>query len=666
MTLRMTTFRLDETKSRGFGVILLAIGLVSMLGILSFTLSLFTAMHQKRIVAKINRVEGYYMGEVSAWHYYFTEKNAPSSLCQSSACAVNFENDYALRLPSSLIGDSTYPGNYEEGASLNVDTTLQYDTGRTIFRRYSVGNLNYLIANKENTPYCGRAKFSGKKSYGVCLVLFPETTPKSSTLPCPDGLRPIPSTLDCLGLFTPPASTTLKPVQLISTQAELQTVISDGNYKLAKDITLDSSFTPLSGTTSNIILDGDGHTISDFIVSTSPDGKLGLFKELNNSLIKNLKFKNIKLGSIGTTLVGALAASTNGGCIDRVSVEGGEITSYGTGGGLVGSSTGIIANSMANLTAVSIAEGSGTGGETGIIGILVGELLVTSSSTRLNLDSFSVSSSLIVNSYSLGDVKFSGEPKATQNLGGLVGNLQASVVRSCSGANITGAKQTGGLVGNASPNSGIFFTGLPQVIRSFASGSVIGTPTGGLVGGVASGGIFESYAMGSLNINRGSNLGGGNAGGLVGFLSLGEISNCFAQGSVSGNESAGLVGNNSGKIKSSYALGKILWGVDTGGLVARSAINLGHGPSGVDCFWDTQTSGRTTSSEGVGKTTKEMKTLATYQGGGSQANGSPGTTPGGRMPAMGGGQESSQGWDFDKVWILPPDDYPKLRWQVNK
>jgi len=65
------------------------------------------------------------------------------------------------------------------------------------------------------------------------------------------------------------------------------------------------------------------------------------------------------------------------------------------------------------------------------------------------------------------------------------------------------------------------------------------------------------------------------------------------------------------------------------------------------CFWDTQTSGRTWSAWGTGKTTAEMQIASTFL---------------------------DAGWDFvdetangseDIWWILEGQDYPRLWWEAS-
>jgi len=116
----------------------------------------------------------------------------------------------------------------------------------------------------------------------------------------------------------------------------------------------------------------------------------------------------------------------------------------------------------------------------------------------------------------------------------------------------------------------------------------------------------------------------------------GTIINCYATGSVGGICSAGgLVADNNSTIANCYAIGKVSgnskrksW---VGGLIARL-----NGPDEVlSSYWDTQTSGQTTSAGGTGKTTAEMKAAKTFLDG---------------------------GWDFNDVWdIVEHQSYPFLR-----
>jgi hypothetical protein len=131
----------------------------------------------------------------------------------------------------------------------------------------------------------------------------------------------------------------------------------------------------------------------------------------------------------------------------------------------------------------------------------------------------------------------------------------------------------------------------------------VNSGTGYYVGGLVGsnwGTITNCYSTGSVT-------GDYYVGGLVGINSD-TITNCYATGSVSGEfYVSGLVGQNYGTITNCYSTGSVSGYSGVGGLV-------GDGGGVVNSFWDIQTSGRTTSAGGSGKTTAEMKTASTYFG----------------------------------------------------
>jgi len=178
-------------------------------------------------------------------------------------------------------------------------------------------------------------------------------------------------------------------------------------------------------------------------------------------------------------------------------------------------------------------------------------------------------------------------------------------------AHITGNSHTGGLVG----------INYVSVFNCHCAGTVNGeNSTGGLVGWNC-GNVSNSYSAGSVD-------GQFYVGGLVGENYEGTISNSYSAGSVSGGSTGGLVGWNNGTLTNSYSVGSTSGSIYTGGLVGWN-----NGGTCNNCFWDTQTSGQTTSAGGTGKTTAEMKQKATFTN-----------------------------WDFDTVWdIVEGKTYPYLK-----
>lgn len=192
-------------------------------------------------------------------------------------------------------------------------------------------------------------------------------------------------------------------------------------------------------------------------------------------------------------------------------------------------------------------------------------------------------------------------------------------------ASVTGNASVGALVGVGGVNSG----GL--VTKSYATGTVTGVDNvGGLVGQLNGGAVSYSYATTDVT-------GSSSVGGLVGVINAaagGSVQNSYALGSVTGLGGAtigGLAGalNSVGTITNSYATGLLTTGGTKGGLV-------GSGTGAVtNSYWDTQTTGASSSSAGTGRTTAQMKDSINFTG-----------------------------WDFSNAWNIDSGatvSYPYLR-----
>ena len=214
-------------------------------------------------------------------------------------------------------------------------------------------------------------------------------------------------------------------------------------------------------------------------------------------------------------------------------------------------------------------------------------------------------------------------------VGGLMGfSEEGTTKNSYSTGSVTGNSSVGGLVG---------FNKEGAVTDSYSSGNVTGHwNIGGLVG-TNSGPVSNSYSTSSVT-------GTESIGGLVGWNDRGTVSDCYSSGSVSGEtDVGGLVGRNYGTVSNSYSMGIVIGGSRVGGLAGASYLTTVS-----DSFWDTQTSGQSTSIGGTGKTTVEMKSIATFSGAGwnivAVAN------PGTRNPSY--------------IWnIVDGQTYPFLSWQ---
>lgn len=138
---------------------------------------------------------------------------------------------------------------------------------------------------------------------------------------------------------------------------------------------------------------------------------------------------------------------------------------------------------------------------------------------------------------------------------------------------------------------------------------------GGVAGQTLNGDVYNIGITGEVN---GATMVGGavgdNGGGVMNVYSHAAIGGVPGSG-VGG----GLVGENHGFTIRSYSTGIVPSGPGKGGIIGHDA-----GSGGVSgAFWNTQTSGHLTSSDGTGKTTAELKNIATFTSTATVGLGSP-------------------------------------------
>jgi hypothetical protein len=267
----------------------------------------------------------------------------------------------------------------------------------------------------------------------------------------------------------------------------------------------------------------------------------------------------------------------------------------------------------------------------------------------------------VTDCYSIGTISGSGW---ASSVGGLVGyNRSGNMIQCYSSGAVSGEWNVGGLVGNNEGDlTNCYSTSTISCIESHGAGGLVGcndwrgTVTHCYATGDVSGHNYVG-GLGGLNCgvvtacnSIGAVTGDDYVGGLVG-ANPGIVIRCFSTGTVSGRdyvgglvggnydtEIGGLAGCNSGNVVNSYGTGLVSGtGWNVGGLVGRN-----DGGEVACSFWDTQTSGQTTSAGGIGLITSEMQMTATFL---------------------------EAGWDFvdetvngtyDIWWILEGRDYPRL------
>jgi|GEM_PF-5367058 len=219
-------------------------------------------------------------------------------------------------------------------------------------------------------------------------------------------------------------------------------------------------------------------------------------------------------------------------------------------------------------------------------------------------------------------------------VGALVGEVYGAQISNCTvTGTVQGLQWVGGLIGINNSDGNI------------TQCSFIGSVNG------------ESYIAGLISTNSGSVTKCFSAGivsaiyecaGLIGTntfdgISYGSVSDCFSACKVTGSSptgviAGGLIAWNEGtaSVTRCYAVGELYGYWDQPNNISGTYGLFYHhnpiNPTGIDSYWDIQTTGTTNSDGGLGKTTDEMKQQSTYTN-----------------------------WDFNNVWEIQPGCYPTLR-----
>ncbi|MEN6335370.1 MAG: thioredoxin domain-containing protein, partial [Phycisphaerales bacterium] len=219
-----------------------------------------------------------------------------------------------------------------------------------------------------------------------------------------------------------------------------------------------------------------------------------------------------------------------------------------------------------------------------------------------------------------------GFVQARTDAGGLVGFNAGTVIQCHGDGRVVGEDGVGGLVGFSSQ----------RIVASSSAATVSGTWRSGGLAGSNGGTIVASCATGVVSGNaKVGGLAGANDGDVVASYSIGAATGVDRIG--------GLVGEVYGHIVASYSTGAVTGSTYVGGLVGSTR----GGRHAYASFWDVETSGQTTSLVGIGKTTAELQSPATFL---------------------------DVGWDFvDETlhgtcdfWRMSPGEYPRLRYCVGE
>lgn len=424
-----------------------------------------------------------------------------------------------------------------------------------------------------------------------------------------------------------------------------------------------SASTPFSGT-----FDGNGKSIYNLRINTNDSNKnYGLFDTVSNGKVNNLRLSDGSVTYIGgsTPSVGALAGKVLGGSlIDNVQSTL-SVTGHNNVGGLVGSLEGSDAD---HLAVIQNSSSDGNVIATASAGGLIGDaryFSITDSRATGAVEAEYYVGGLVgyASNGGINSSRATGPVVSEEEAGGLVGTaVGMSITDSYATGDVTsdaGGYLMGGLVGLAESDTtitGSYATG--NVSVSGSAGKV-----GGLVGYAASTSIAQSYATGAVTVGDSSS----DVGGLIGLLeeAMSEadhsLKEAYATGDITAGNNAQNIGGLVGQFEAEYvgdnyiryafATGKVTTGdnsANIGGLVgllnggalnrtyAAGLVSAGNTSTGVGglvgaldpsrnpatlwaaySFWDTTTSGQSSSAGGTGKTTAEMNLITTFNSGAS-------------------------------------------------
>lgn len=245
----------------------------------------------------------------------------------------------------------------------------------------------------------------------------------------------------------------------------------------------------------------------------------------------------------------------------------------------------------------------------------------------------------------------SGSAFGLSDLGGLIGHTNATSVTDClADVSVSGRIYSSGVGGLLGSSEGCSISGCGAVGSVYGGGDLKlgGYDAGGLIGYSHLDSIGGCFSTGAVSVGPDYRY----IGGLIGGLEASSVIDSYSWSSVtcssfgSARAVGGLVGLSNGTISNCYSTGQVVTlplTMNVGGLVGGATTSATVSNS----FWDRYTSGRSTSAGGTGKTTVEMKQIATFTGWdflGETANGTADT------------------------WRMCADgvDYPKLTWEYVK
>ncbi len=169
-----------KIHTRGMGIILLAIGFLSLLGTLSLVNNFQTLLLTRKALAKVFRMEGAYNSEMVAWQNYHRDRAQlalQGTPDPKGRYVASIEGRYDGHLPTPPTPEKYASDNYNSGDPLSLVSTVEFDTGKYFISHFNAQLLRVRPRDPSGS-LCGSSVFEVKTNqYKTCLAPKPGVQP---------------------------------------------------------------------------------------------------------------------------------------------------------------------------------------------------------------------------------------------------------------------------------------------------------------------------------------------------------------------------------------------------------------------------------------------------------------------------------------------------------
>lgn len=551
----------------------------------------------------------------------------------------NFNNDW------SILDTESLPYKKWQAAPPTITSDLVSGDQTISGKSMNGGKVYVKIGN--NSP---REAICSGNNWTLSGIAKLKSGQEVSTYVMADGLEYSYRTKSTVGF--PGSGTEADPWRVYDAY-DLQGVFKPGYYKQMNDISLTSwisannaakGWVPVGFSGDDpIVYDGDNHKVTGLWINTTENYN-GLFSNFTKGTIRNLTveattkqvkggdYTGIVIGSIGTGTienvtamgnvsakgyVGGIAGYTNGTSLENLYYSG-QLTTTGNVGGITSEASATMTNCEVKDVVIKTSGSANIGGLVAIAKTSISKCQVT------------------------GSITLSGG-SSERWAGGLAASNTKAITECSTNVTISSTSAQGQTAGLVAFNNG-------TIKQCSSTGAVTSTGANAYTGGLVATNlktIEDCYSTANVTGTKWS-------AGLVAY-SYGKVNRCYASGNVvSVYYGAGLIGENSGAsafTTNSVALGSIIevsdqtgWGVRVVGNFTEDAaepnkdnlygwkemqISINGEPKKV---YDTNLNG-------TAITTAQTMSRDTYE---------------------------SLSWDFNNVWSISANRYPKLKWQATE